>query len=561
MLKIKIVSGMVKPFLDESIDNYSSLKRISALRGERLTLQVLYTYCEGEDGLYRGGVLRDRLEPRLSGSLARYARLHQIKSVAVYKPKRKDISDDGFLRSTPGLYPDLLLPMTTDGRVRPEVDLLEALLLDIEIPDDDASVIGEGELRVSFVSPSLDGRVLAEDSVNVEVVNAILPKQKLIYTQWFHYDCLAHYYDVPMWSDRHLEIVESFVRVAVKNGINMLLTPVFTPPLDTAKGGERLTAQLVTVTKEKGEYTFDYSLLDRFIEMCDRAGVEYFEISHLFTQGGAANAPKIMGYENGEYKRLFGWETLSSDSEYHKFLIAFTGDFISHMKARGDDKRCYFHVSDEPNGEHLETYKMATAVIKTNLSDYKIMDAMSDFSFYSEGILDNPVVYLTRIDPFLEAGVKGLWAYYCGQPQSAGNMIAMPSSRTRSIGLQLYTDGIVGFLQWGYNFYNNCDSLYPVIPFIEASGENWVPAGDPFTVYPGIGGKCLESLRIIAFKSGIDDMRALELCESLYGREKVLSAIENTLGYKVDHAAYVKTADEMLRVREVINKMIKDSLN
>ena len=339
MLNIKIVSGLIKPFLDESIDDYAALEQISALRGERLTLEILYTYSEGEDGLYRGGAVKDRLQPIISGKLAKYAKLHQIKSVAVYKPKRKDVVDEGFLRTAPGIYPDLLLPIPPDGRVRPEADLLEALLLDIEIPEDDVDIVGESRLGVSFISPKLDGRTLGETSVRVEVVDALLPKQTLIYTQWFHYDCLAHYYDVPMWSDRHFEIVERFVRVAVKNGINMLLTPVFTPPIDTLKGGERLTAQLVGVAKTNGAYTFDYTLLDRFIDMCNRAGVEYFEISHLFTQAGAAHAPKIMATVEGEYKRIFGWETNSWDTEYHKFLIDFTKDFIGHMKERGDDLR------------------------------------------------------------------------------------------------------------------------------------------------------------------------------------------------------------------------------
>jgi len=561
MLNIKIVSGLEKPFLDEKIESYDSLDYISALRGERLTLQILYSYIPDEnDSICINDVLKDRFEVKLSGRLAKYARLHQIKSVPVYKPTLRTLNDEGLLRTTPGLYPDVLLPMTTDGAVRPNADSLEALLLDIEIPENDTGIIGEGDFIVSFYSPKLDGKRMATARVSIEVINAILPKQRLAYTQWFHYDSLAMYYNVPMWSERHWQIVEGFVKIAVKNGINMLLTPVFTPPLDTLKGGERLTAQLVRVERREGEYYFEYSLLDRFIDMCDRVGIEYFEISHLFTQGGAAHAPKIMGYENGEYKRFFGWETSSTDKEYHRFLRAFLSDFISHMKNRGDDKRCSFHISDEPTGEHIEIYKQATDVVKECVSDYKIMDAMSDFEFYSEGILGTPVVSIGRIEPFLEANVKGLWTYYCVQPLYAGHLIAAPSCRTRSIGMQLYSHNIAGFLHWGYNFYNNCDSLYPINPYLELSGEAWLPAGDAFSVYPARDGSCLESLRLISSKAGIDDMRALELCESLCGRESTLKAIEDTVGYPVVHNSYVHTAAELLSVREKINSMIKDKL-
>ena len=31
------------------------------------------------------------------------------------------------------------------------------------------------------------------------------------------------------------------------------------------------------------------------------------------------------------------------------FLRTFIPDFLAHMKARGDDKRCIFHISDEPS--------------------------------------------------------------------------------------------------------------------------------------------------------------------------------------------------------------------
>ena len=561
MFNIKIVSGLEKPFTDEKIENFGSINRISGMRGERISLQILYSFIpDDNDDIYRNGAVRDRFNVILSGALSKYAVLHQIKSVSVYKPEIEERNDKGLLRNTPGLYPDVILPMTTDGAVRPNAYSLEALLLDIEVPENDADILGESVLSVDFFSPKFN-KSMASASVSIEIIDTALPKQKLIYTQWFHYDSLAHYYDTPMWSERHFEIVENFARIATKNGINMILTPVFTPPLDTLRGGERLTAQLVRVNKDNGEYSFEYSLLDRFIDMCDRVGIEYFEISHLFTQGGAEFAPKVMGYENGEYKRLFGWETSSRDPEYHKFLRAFLKDFINHMKSRGDDKRCSFHVSDEPRGDHIENYKQAMATVKECLPGYRIMDAMSDFEFYSEGILGTPVVSFGALKPFIDAKVPNLWGYYAGHSLYTGQVIAAPGSRHRSIGMQLYTLGIVGFLHWGFNFYNNCDSLYPINPYLEASGEGWLPAGDPFSVYPAQNGDCLESLRLIAFKAGIDDMRALKLCESLYDRNTVLGVIKESLGYSVGYESYVKTSKELIAVREKINELIKSKLS
>ena len=48
MLRTKIVSSQIKAFVDDKIDKFSPLTRISALAGEKLSIQLLYV-DEGED--------------------------------------------------------------------------------------------------------------------------------------------------------------------------------------------------------------------------------------------------------------------------------------------------------------------------------------------------------------------------------------------------------------------------------------------------------------------------------------------------------------------------------
>ena len=80
----------------------------------------------------------------------------------------------------------------------------------------------------------------------------------------------------------------------------------------------------------EGKYTFDFSLLTRFMDMADRLGVKYFEIAHLFTQWGAEHAPKVMATVDGEYKRIFGWDTEAAGEEYSTFLRNFLKEFLAH---------------------------------------------------------------------------------------------------------------------------------------------------------------------------------------------------------------------------------------
>jgi hypothetical protein len=63
--------------------------------------------------------------------------------------------------------------------------------------------------------------------------------------------------------------------------------------------------------------------------------------------------------------------------------------------------------------------------------------------------------------------------------------------------MQLFKYNIFGFLHWGYNYYNNRASGDTINPYLDLGGEDWVPAGDTFIVYPAQDGTALESIRAI----------------------------------------------------------------
>ena len=554
MLKTKIVSSLVKVYIDTSIDELDRFEKISALKGERISFQLVTQYVKEEkDGKFTE---RKLYTPRLLGALSGYATLREVRNVGVEMPTLPDLADDNYERTAPGLYPDVLAPLNYGGKVNARALFPSAVWVDVNIPSE-AKQIGESELKIELIDDK--GEKAGEEAIRIELIDAVLPEQELILTQWFHTDCLANYYDVEVFSEKHWNIIENFARVAVKNGINMLLTPTFTPPLDTQIGGERLTTQLVGVTVENGKYYFNFDLLDRWVEMCDRVGIKHFEISHLFTQWGAKHAPKVMATVDGEYKRIFGWETDAQAEEYVSFLRQFLKEFLAHMKKNGNDKRCYFHVSDEPVKDQIESYCKAKSSISDLLDGYVTMDALSDYQFFEEGVVTTPISNLNSISGFVNRGIPNLWAYYCcGECSRVSNrFIAMPSSRNRSIGMQLYKYDIVGFLQWGFNFFSNQNSSDTVDPFTNSSGDSWVPAGDAHSVYPGFKGTALESLRLLVFHDAIQDIRAMKLCESLYSKAEVVSEIESIFGGELTFYTCAKSADTVLAIRERINEMIK----
>lgn len=539
---------MEKCFPDSDYALFPAYTRCRALREMQTSFQLIAQETDAYEKRYR------LADVRYGGDLLPFMSVRSVDCIPSLMPVYPGAFDDNYLRVTPGLYPDLLQELHYESRLPLQPGQTRSLWFDITIPKDAPLSAGEHTLEIEIL---FGGEVIAVQTFTIDLVDAVLPEQDFPLTQWFHCDCLADYYNIPIFSDRHWEIIENFMKTAVRNGISMILTPIFTPPLDTHVGGERPTVQLVDVTVTDGKYFFGYDKLDRWIEMCNRVGVRYFEISHLFTQWGAEHAPKIVGTVNGEKKRLFGWDTDAVGDDYIAFMNAFLPDFLAHMKARGDDKRCYYHVSDEPNPDHLDNYSKAKNVISSYLKDYVLMDALGNYEFYANGLVETPVVASNKIAVFLENKVPNLWAYYCcGQSVGVSNrFFAMPGWRTRFMGIQMYYHNIAGFLQWGYNFYYNRGSYDLLNPYMESTGEYFYPSGDGYSVYPAADGTALESIRIVQFREGLDDMRLCRLCESICGREAVISTIESVFG-KVRFDVCPYSAKPILQLRRMLIDMV-----
>ena len=559
MLEAILISSLEKCFLDTKINTLEPLRSANVYRKGTFSLQIAMTETNIA-AIHRRFVWIDA-----DGIDRKALNFRTVELIPSYMPAYPTRYDKDYVRTEPGLYPDLLAPMQMRGGVPCVMGQLRTLWVDI-----DASYLSDGAHEICFKVH--DGEAVLPLKLSLNVIPAELPEIDFPVTQWFHYDCLATYYNVEIFSERHWEIIENFLSTFVKCGNNTLLTPIFTPPLDTYVGGERPTVQLVGVTVDENKnYTFDFSLLTRFMDMADRHGIKYFEISHLFTQWGAAHAPKVMATTPNGYERIFGWETDATGEDYNTFIRQLICELLDFLKARGDDKRCFFHISDEPNGEQLEQYLKSKNSVIDLLEGYTVMDALSKVDFYRQGVITNPIPCCNHIEPFLEAydeeGRTGLWTYYCcGQNQNVSNrFFGSPGARTRYIGVQCYRYKIGGFLQWGYNFYNNQGSYDPINPYLDSTGNYFVPSGDTYSVYPARDGSALESMRILHFREGLEDMRALYLAESLVGREIVLKTIEPIVkemtGGEIVFSKCINRSTDMMKLREKIDQIVIDALN
>lgn len=550
-VKMRSVSSLEKCFTTEKIETKPEFTRATAIKGERFSFEVLYSSDDSPAGW------KYVAHYKLSSPDNSCVKVSRIDSVPVRMPMYKSDEDDNFISKEPGLYPDLMIPITEENQLYIFRGELMSLWVDVEIPED----ANAGAFPIDIALVNDEGEEYSSVHFDLEIIDAVLPKQNIKVTQWFHADCLASYYRVETFGEDHWRIIEEFLKTAVKNGINMILTPVLTPALDTKVGGERPTVQLVDVFLDKGKWSFGFEKLRRWVDLCLSVGVEYFEIAHLFTQWGAEHAPKVMATVDGEYKRIFGWETDAVGDEYKAFLSAFLPALKEELERLGIFDRTVFHLSDEPGGDKLDNYIAVKKTVEDLLDGCVIMDALSDFSFYQKGALNTPVVSIDHIEPYLEAGVKNLWTYYCCCQwiKVSNRFVSMPQARNRIIGTQFYKYDVAGFLQWGYNFYYSQFSVEPIDPYHCTDGGYFVPAGDAFSVYPAPDGTAYETLHLVGFTQALYDLRAMKLLESLTDKETVMAILEDGIE-PITFKEYPRSDEYLLSVREKINSKIKEAL-
>lgn len=539
----RIVSSLVKVFPDQEWTEHET-KQGSALLNETFSFQVAYR----TDGLLKG--IQVRIESALSESIS----VRRVGVVPSELPVFPD-HDEHVLRSTPGLYPDPLYPLAEGETLSALPGQWRAIWITVE----PSGMVNPDKYPIVVHLENATGESLGIEKFELELIPARLPEQKLLHTEWFHVDCLATQYQVEVFSEEHWQLIDRYVETAVKHGVNMLLTPLFTPPLDTKVGWERPTVQLLDVEVLDGQqYKFGFDRLKKWVDLCQKNGIQYFEFSHLFTQWGAKHAPKIMATVNGEYKRIFGWETDAAGEEYHSFLKQLLPELTSWIKAHGLEHNSYFHVSDEPNISQLESYENASHIVRELLPDFPIIDALSDYDFYSRGLVQIPIPANDHIKPFLEHDVTPLWTYYCcSQDKGVSNrFFSMPSARNRILGIQLYKYDVTGFLHWGYNFWYSQYAVKMLDPFQVTDADAAFPSGDAYLVYPGAEGP-IESIRLEVLQEALQDLRALRLLEEIYGREYVLDALEEGLEEPITFSNYPRDASWLLSKREWINSRIQ----
>ena len=540
----KIVPSFEKVLLDRepTMEEYSS----KMLRNERLNVQLVFkSECPY-------ATKSNRIE--VEGDLAPFVTLRSVEHVPVTYTAPE--ADDYYIDKRPGLYPDHLKEFKGLGLVIP-CRQWKSVWVSL---DGKGELLPAGDHTLTFTLFDEFNNKVTELSYTVTILNTVSVENDLKITNWMHYDSICQMHRVKPFTKKFYQFFDKYLSTYVDCGMTMLLTPLFTPALDTVVGGERMTTQLVGVTVENGKYSFDFSKLEEFVAFAKAKGIRYFEFSHLFTQWGGKFCPKIMAEKNGKMQKIFGWHVSSDSAEYKEFLDAFLPALYQKIVDLGIKEVSYIHLTDEPGLGSLETYAKCCELVKHHMGGIQTMDALSEPEFCEKGIVDIPVPITKHYEKFLKFKKKELIVYNCCFPNNGYyslRFINGPGVRMRIMGAQFYATGATGFLHWGFNFYSSVLSMERINPYAVTDACGFFPGGDGFIVYPTEKG-VEYSLRAELMKESVQDYCALKTLESLTDKQTAQALLDEA-GIK-HYNEYPRESAEFAKFRNRIYETIEQNI-
>ena len=150
MLNLKLTSSLEKIFKDDSFGKITEISHLSALKNERISFQIASEIVETES-------FSEQYKIEISGELARHATVREVISVPVTLATFPcGFADDNNLRTTPGLYPDLLMPLRYNNTLRVNKDFISSLWIEIDLRNKEDIVPGTFPVNVKLSNEDIN---------------------------------------------------------------------------------------------------------------------------------------------------------------------------------------------------------------------------------------------------------------------------------------------------------------------------------------------------------------------------------------------------------------------
>ncbi len=376
---------------------------------------------------------------------------------------------------------------------------VQPVWLKVQIPAETPAGKYKGTLTLTA-----EGMQPQQLQVQVQVVNRTLPAPR----DWkFHLDlwqnpyAVARYYDVPLWSEEHFELMRPIMKMLADAGQKSITTSIMHKPW-AGQTEDHFDSMVTRIKKIDGTWRYDYAVFDRWVEFMLGIGIDQ-QISCYTMIPWALT----FDYYDEATNRVQFLNTKPGEKAYAEYWGVFLKDFAKHLREKGWFEKTAISMDERP----MEAMREAIKVIKAADPDFKITLAGN----YHEEIqadlyyLSIPYGHQFPEDVKAERERRGQIStlYTCCAEAWPNTFTFSEPAEAAWTTIHAIAGGYDGYLRWAVN-------SWVLDPLHDSRFRTWA-AGDTYSIYPGPR----SSIRFERLVEGIQD--AEKICilrEELEGK-------------------------------------------
>ena len=385
-------------------------------------------------------------------------------------------------------------------------------------------------------------RLLQQLNLEILVSSRELPAP----SEWaYHLDlwqspfAVARYYQVPLWSQEHLDVMRPLMKMLADAG-QKIITATLTHKPWNGQTEDYFETMVTWMKRADGTWTFDYTVFDRWVEFMMSVGINQqincysmvpWELSFQYFDQ-ATNSLKFV-------------RTAPGEPAYEEMWVAMLTSFSKHLREKGWFDICAIAMDERPMDVMQKTLKVirkADPEFKVSLAGNYHAEIEPDLYDYCITIGQNfpEEVRLRR------AAENKRTTYYTCCTEAHPNTFTF-SDPAEAAWMSFYSSKkhLDGYLRWAYN-------SWPLEPLLDSRFRTWA-AGDTYLVYPGAR-SCIRFERLIEGIQAHEKITILRQEFEKKGNKAGLKKIEKMLApFKLGDMPEIPAAVTVNRANQILN--------
>ncbi len=518
-----------------SLKNQKNIS-LKGWRGERVNAQaVVWTGTELQDLNFSFSDFKDKkgnMLPKeaLTAGFVRYVMTDELnkdgRGACGY---RKSVDFDSLLVADP--IDSNLKSMTLPART------VQPIWVQCWIPQSAASGIYKGELLVNDGS-----HLLQRLNLEINVSSRELPQP----SEWaFHLDlwqnpyAVARYYQVPLWSQEHLDAMRPLMKMLANAGQKVITATLMHKPWN-GQTEDYFDTMVTWMKRADGTWAFDYTIFDRWVEFMMSVGIDKQINCYSMVPWELS-----FQYYDQATNSLKSVKTAPGEQAYEEMWVAMLASFSKHLKEKGWFDICTIAMDERPMDVMQKTLKVirkADPGFKVSLAGNYHAEIEPDLYDYCIVIGQN---YPEDVRIRRKAENKRTTYYTCCTEAHPNTFTFSDPAEAAWMSFYSSKKHLDGYLRWAYN-------SWPSEPLLDSRFRTWA-AGDTYLVYPGAR-SCIRFERLIEGVQAHEKINILRREFEKKGDKAGLKKIEKMLApFNLGDMPEIPAAVTVNRANRILN--------